>query len=202
MTVVGQRLRQSFAAHGMHRDAVRKAVALVGTGCVQIEPGQKRFMALRNDMHGGVGQNLAHGFDGAFSEPSLGGEKRQHFGQHFFGRVNAASRQKIVKPPDFPGVCVPRTDQGDPVKRIGENPLTRLSWGRRRCNDRAGSRRRPEPGADFVGDIGPDFADSSARGGFLAVQTQAPDQEPAEHTVRQTDRARALWLRDRLRFPA
>jgi hypothetical protein len=71
--------------------------------------------------HGWVGQNLAHGFDGAFSEPGPGGEKRQHFGQHFFGRVNAASRQKILKAPDFAGVCVPRTDQGDPAKRIGED---------------------------------------------------------------------------------
>jgi len=39
--VVGQHLRQARPAHGLHRDAVREAMTLVGAGRVKIEPGDK-----------------------------------------------------------------------------------------------------------------------------------------------------------------
>src|ERR1700681_1667284 len=78
-------------------------------------------MALRNDMHSGVGQNLEHGFDGADSEPGIGGEESQHLDQYLVGRINVASGGKIVKPLDLVSLPVPRVDQGNPVKRVGEN---------------------------------------------------------------------------------
>jgi len=43
------------------------------------------------------------------------------FDQYLFGRTNVASGEKIVKPLDLLSVFVPRIDQGNPVKRVGEN---------------------------------------------------------------------------------
>jgi len=51
-------------------------------------------MALRNDMHGGVRQNLANGFYGAASKPAIPPQERERFRQNFFRRVNIALREQ------------------------------------------------------------------------------------------------------------
>jgi hypothetical protein len=64
-------------------------------------------MALRDDIHGGIGQNLSHSFHSPASQPAIPGEKRQQLGQNFLCRVDSASRKKIVKPADILSVvCV------------------------------------------------------------------------------------------------
>ncbi len=92
-----ENFRQALAPHGLHRNTVGEAVALVGTAGIEIEPGPKRFMTLRNDAHGVIGKQLAHGLHSAVSKPAIPGKERQQPGQNFFGRGDVASGKKIIE---------------------------------------------------------------------------------------------------------
>ena len=58
--VIGERSGQAFPAHRPHRDAICKAVALIGPLAVKIEAGQKRRAALRDHPHDGPGENALY----------------------------------------------------------------------------------------------------------------------------------------------
>ena len=57
MPVLRQRFGQPFPPHGLHGDAIRQAVTLVGTLDVDFEANQKRSPALRDAANSGVGEN-------------------------------------------------------------------------------------------------------------------------------------------------
>jgi hypothetical protein len=56
MPVVGQYVNQTFAPHGLHRNAIRETVALVGTARVRIETAEERFTGLRDHLNTGIAQ--------------------------------------------------------------------------------------------------------------------------------------------------
>ena len=68
MAVVGKDVGDVVMTHGLHGDAVGQTVAFVRALAVQLEPGQERFAALRNNAHIGILQKLVakpsgpHGF--------------------------------------------------------------------------------------------------------------------------------------------
>jgi hypothetical protein len=57
MPVVSKNLDQPFLAHGLHGNAIGQAIAFIGTLCIEIEAGQKRRAALRDDPNYGICQN-------------------------------------------------------------------------------------------------------------------------------------------------
>ena len=133
-------------------------------GRIKIEPGEKRFMALRDYVHGGIRKDLAHGFHDAVSEPDVSGEKRQQFGQNLFRRINTASGEKIVKPQGILSVLVRRIYKCNPVECVGKKPRSLGSL--RNTVDvmivLARSVGR-ELGAYLSGHVGPHLADSGGK---------------------------------------
>jgi hypothetical protein len=66
--VIGQHVCQTFAAHGLHGDAIRKAVAFVRPGLIKFKSGEERLPALRNQPDSLICKQFCHSSGGAMPQ--------------------------------------------------------------------------------------------------------------------------------------
>jgi hypothetical protein len=85
MGVVGQDVGDAFLTHGLHGNAIGKAVSLVWAGLVKGEPGKKRLVRLWMNCNRQIGMEIADKVNRFLPEQATGlGESVQNLGQDFF----------------------------------------------------------------------------------------------------------------------
>jgi hypothetical protein len=98
MPVIGQNIHQFQAAHGLHRNAVWKAVSLVRPGCVQFEAGAETFVSLRQDIDRRIAQDMT---DDRYSlipkEWTFAAKEGEELGEDFFRRDQRRPLLRSVK---------------------------------------------------------------------------------------------------------
>lgn len=86
MPVVCENIREPFAAHRLHRNAIGQAIALVEPRFVKSQARKKAFMGVRDNGHGRQSQRAAY-IGGRLAPEMLTPfrEKIQVFGDHLLG---------------------------------------------------------------------------------------------------------------------
>ena len=122
MAVIREDIRQSFAAHRLHRNAIDQTISFVGPFLIKPQSGTERFPALWNNPHHGTCEQALDSYRGAAAK-RLGRcrKESQIFGQHLIrcddGRGCLAGRecQSLLMG------AVSGIRKSNPVKGVGEN---------------------------------------------------------------------------------
>lgn len=130
MVIVGQDLRKTFAAHGLHGDAIREAVCLVGTGLVQGTPLKKKLTGLRDYCDLRRRQQTAHRRSRPLTEIRFpGAVRRQILVKHRMGRIQMMVGKRLGER-DHPLMrLVTGMQKRNPVERIGKQVSHRERFG-------------------------------------------------------------------------
>ena len=119
MMIVREHVGQPFMAHGLHRDAIRQTVFLVGAGCVQRQAVEKRGMRLGNDGNMRIGEHPARKQDSAAAclrRPTPA--KIQQFAQHLLRGIEMTGRERAIKRLNALVPLIAAIGEGNPIERI------------------------------------------------------------------------------------
>lgn len=130
VVIVGEDLRKTFTTHGLHGDAIREAVCLVGTGLVQGKPLKKQLAGLMD--HGDLRrrQQTAHRRSRPLTEKRFPGAVcRQILVKHRIGRIQMMVAKRLGEH-DHPLMpLVTGMQKRNPVERIGKQVSHRERFG-------------------------------------------------------------------------
>jgi hypothetical protein len=119
VVIIGENVRQSFSTHGLHGDAIRQAIMLIGTGLVQSQGIKKPRPCLWNNRRTLSIQNPLYKGGGPCAKVSCAIEG-QTFRQDFIGSIERGIAKCLIECQDTPVPLISVAKEGDPVKRIDE----------------------------------------------------------------------------------
>ncbi len=119
VVIIGENVRQSFSAHGLHGAAIRQAIMLIGTCLVQCQGLKKPRPCLWNNSRALSIQNPLYKGGGTCAKVSCAIEG-QKFRQDFIGSIKRGIAKRFIEGQDTPVPLISVAKEGDPVKRIDE----------------------------------------------------------------------------------
>jgi hypothetical protein len=117
VVIIGENIRQSFSAHGLHGDAIRQAIMLIGTCLVQCQGIKKPRPCLWNNRRTFSRQNPLDKGCGTCAKVGRA-IKGQKFYENFISSIERSITKRLIEGQDTPVPLISVTKESNPVESI------------------------------------------------------------------------------------